>query len=344
VRFHQGTAAAAARLRILDAADGDTLQGELFFREEVVLAPGDRFILRRPAPVDTLGGGIVVDVRPPRVKQRSAAAFGLEALELDRALALRLERAGAGGREAAELRVELGRAPEEIDRELRALETQGESVRVSSRWFDGEAWRAATTAVLQRLRRFHLDHPTHAGTSRETLRADVASEMPQEAWRELLARLAAQREIRLSGEEVALTGHRVVLDREQSELSRRIDEGFRRAGLDPPELEEVVGPTERASAEPIVKLLLREGKLVRIHGGRLFHGEALEELRAKLRRFAVSSRTIDVATFKQLAGVTRKNAIPLLEQLDVERSTRRRGNLREILLKSGEAGGGSGTA
>ena len=73
-------------------------------------------------------------------------------------------------------------------------------------------------------------------------------------------------------------------------------------------------------------------RLGRIQSGKLFPAAALEALRGKLRDYAKSSKTIDVAAFKELAGITRKNAIPLLEQLDVERTTRRVGNLREILL------------
>jgi selenocysteine-specific elongation factor len=81
-----------------------------------------------------------------------------------------------------------------------------------------------------------------------------------------------------------------------------------------------------------LEVLVERGRLVRIVDGRLFHAQALDELRAKLATYARRSRTIDVAAFKELAGVTRKNAIPLLEQLDAERRTRRTGNVREILF------------
>jgi selenocysteine-specific elongation factor len=77
--------------------------------------------------------------------------------------------------------------------------------------------------------------------------------------------------------------------------------------------------------------LVEEGRLVRIRDGRLFHAEALDSLRRKLREFAQASSTIDIGTFKELAGATRKNAIPLLEQFDEERLTRREGNVRRIL-------------
>ena len=77
--------------------------------------------------------------------------------------------------------------------------------------------------------------------------------------------------------------------------------------------------------------LVEEGRLVRIRDGRLFHAEALEELRRKLREFSRTSSTIEIGAFKELAGATRKNAIPLLEQFDEERLTRREGNVRRIL-------------
>jgi selenocysteine-specific elongation factor len=81
----------------------------------------------------------------------------------------------------------------------------------------------------------------------------------------------------------------------------------------------------------VFELLLAQGALVRIPDGKVFHAAALRDLRERLRAYRARSATIDVGAFKELAGVTRKHAIPLLEHLDAERVTRRRGNLREIL-------------
>jgi len=76
VRFHQGTCERAARFRVLESGNGGTLRVELYLEEQAVLAPGDRFILRRPAPVDTVGGGTIVDVRPPRPRDITDTVFG----------------------------------------------------------------------------------------------------------------------------------------------------------------------------------------------------------------------------------------------------------------------------
>jgi selenocysteine-specific elongation factor len=73
-----------------------------------------------------------------------------------------------------------------------------------------------------------------------------------------------------------------------------------------------------------------------LRDGRIFHREALEDLVRRLGQYRKRSETIDVGAFKELAGVSRKNAIPLLEHLDEERVTLRRGNERVILLAGDE--------
>jgi selenocysteine-specific elongation factor len=131
---------------------------------------------------------------------------------------------------------------------------------------------------------------------------------------------------------VALTAHRVVLSGGDLELARKIEGRYREGWLDPPDAPEVVRAEGGERAARILDLLQAEGRLVRIRDGRLFYGEAIQDLLGKLREYGKRSRTIDVAAFKALAGVTRKNAIPLLEHLDAERATRRVGNAREILI------------
>ncbi len=336
VRFHHGTTDGGCRLRVRSATSDGTLLVELHLAGETVLAPGDRFILRRPSPVDTVGGGVIVDAHPPRSREFAPADCGDDAMAPQPALRRRLERAGPAGRAAADLAAELGLAADELEALLVRLSGAGELVRAGPRWFDGPTWERLSQETVEQVASFHRERPLRAGISREVLRGRLCRTMPQEAWRELLERLVTRRALRLDGDSVALAAHAVVLEGAELELARRIETSFREAGLEPPELEQVVATADRERAAAIVDQLVSRGDLVRIRDGRLFHGEALERLRGLLREFARTSATIDVAGFKQLTGVTRKNAIPLLEQMDAERVTRRVGNLREILVARGE--------
>ena len=95
-----------------------------------------------------------------------------------------------------------------------------------------------------------------------------------------------------------------------------------------------VATTQRVHGRKVLQLLIDNLAIVRVQGEMFMDAKALEELKAKLQRYGSQhepDRLIDVATFKDLAGVSRKYAIPLLEYFDRERVTRRAGDKRVIL-------------
>jgi selenocysteine-specific elongation factor len=112
-----------------------------------------------------------------------------------------------------------------------------------------------------------------------------------------------------------------------------IEAAFSSAGLKVPALKDVMAglKIDRARAQKIVTLLLRDRVLVKLSDDLVFHHNALDELKVKVRGMRARAPQIDVAQFKDATGVSRKYAIPLLEYLDRERVTRRVGDARQIL-------------
>jgi len=125
----------------------------------------------------------------------------------------------------------------------------------------------------------------------------------------------------------------VVMKDEEAESKQKIEEAFSAAGLKVPALHEVIAglKVDKTRAQKIVTLLLRDKVLLKISDELVFHRTALEELRRLVAEQKKKSPKMDVARFKELTGVSRKYAIPLLEYLDRERVTRRVGDAREIL-------------
>jgi selenocysteine-specific elongation factor len=118
-------------------------------------------------------------------------------------------------------------------------------------------------------------------------------------------------------------------------LRDRLEKIYRDAGLAAPSLTEAL---ERAGAaaqqgRKILQLLIDSGLLVKVHGEMFFHRAALDDLTKRVREHGAkqTDRAIDVAAFKELAGISRKYAIPLLEYLDRQRVTRREGDRRIVL-------------
>ena len=112
-----------------------------------------------------------------------------------------------------------------------------------------------------------------------------------------------------------------------------IEHRFRRTGLQVPSVEEVFQGVAlpREQARRLLALLTRQKKLVKVSETLFFHADSIEAIKRKLREYKKQENHIDVPTFKKLAGVTRKYAIPLLEHLDRERVTRRAGEFRLIV-------------
>ncbi len=330
VRLHQATCERAARLRVTSVSDSGPIQADLVLVEDTVLLPGDRFILRRPAPVDTIGGGVVLDAHPVR-KRRERTEAAAPAAGGEDAMVERISRSAAAGCPVAALAAEMGRSVDEVEAALASPLGAGRVVRAAGLLFAGTVWRQIGEDTIAALRAHHDAEPLQSGTAREGIRTQVARPMPPEAFRELLQALATDGAVRLIGDRLALASHRVVLSPDDESRAQRIEDAFRRAALDPPPIDDVLRDLGGPRGARLRDWLVEEGRLVKIRDGRLFHGAALEDLRRRLREFARTSSTIDIGAFKELTGATRKNAIPLLEQFDEERLTRREGNVRRIL-------------
>jgi selenocysteine-specific elongation factor len=148
-----------------------------------------------------------------------------------------------------------------------------------------------------------------------------------------LEQLAREQKIEITGDIVRLPGHGVTMKDDEAESKRKIEDAFATAGLKVPALHEVLSglKIDKVRAQKIVTLLLREKSLIKVSDELVFHRTALDQLRRQIGAHKTKSSTIDVAAFKDMTGVSRKYAIPLLEYLDRERVTKRVGDSRHIL-------------
>ena len=334
VHFHAYTTEAIAEARlygIKQLKPGNEAYVQLRFAEPMLLLPGDRFIVRQFSPVVTIGGGMVLDASPANRKQRAedATAFlnTMRNGSPEQMLAARVARRGAIG-------LRLDAIPGEMNirwEDAVKLAAQAGLVRCDQVLVAPAAYVAAKTDALQALKKFHDANPLVAGMSKEELRDRV--NLGPEVFYSVLARLAEEKKLEVTGELVRLSGRGVVMKDEEAESKKIIEQAFASAGLKVPSLKEVLAglKVDKIRAQKIVTLLLRDKILVKISEELVFHQSALIDLRQKIIALKVSTPKIDVARFKNMTGVSRKYAIPLLEYLDRERITRRVGDERLIL-------------
>jgi selenocysteine-specific elongation factor len=197
-----------------------------------------------------------------------------------------------------------------------------------------KAYEEVRQKIAARVEGFHKENPLLPGISREDLRLNVGRHTRAETFRTALEELVAQKKVELQGELAKRAGSAITLEPEEALAKDQIESAFADAGLTVPAVKEILSklPVGTKRAERILQILLREKSLVRVTPELIFHREALAQLRKRLSAYKkTKGERISVPVFKELAGITRKYAIPLLEYLDRERVTRRAGDERVIL-------------
>src|SRR6202158_4451764 len=334
VHFHAYTNETIAEARLYGTKQlkpGDEAYAQLRFAEPMLLLPGDRFIVRQFSPVVTIGGGVVLDASPVTRKQRAEDAIAFLKImregSPEEVLSARVARRGAIGLRLDEISGEMN---------IRQHESTKLAVKAGLVWCNRvfvapAAFAEVKAEVLRALKKLHAVNPLVAGMSKEELRDRI--NLGPEVFYGVLGKLAEEKKLEVAGELVHLSGRGVVMKDEEAESKKIIEQAFASAGLKVPSLKEVLASlkVDKIRAQKIVTLLLRDKVLIKVSEELVFHQSALMDLRHKIAALKTSAPKIDVARFKDMTGVSRKYAIPLLEYLDRERVTRRVGDERVIL-------------
>jgi selenocysteine-specific elongation factor len=342
VHFHTGTSETTAEVVLFGGKElgpGQSAFAQLRLKDEALVLARDRFIVRQFSPVNTIGGGVVLDAlaRRPMARDTGRVAF-LETLERgDRVeiVATMAERS-LGGIGFADIAARTGWLDAEIGEVAKKLTAAGRANNVSEPGIlvPARALEEVRQKIAARVERFHKENPLLPGISREDLRASLGRRVRAETFRAALEELVAQKKLEPQGELVKRAGSSITLDPEEARAKDQIEAAFAVAGLAVPAVKDVLSklPVEAKRAEKILQMLLRDKILARISPELIFHRDTLAHLRERLSDYKkTKGDRVSVPVFKELTGITRKYAIPLLEYLDRERVTRRAGDERVIL-------------
>jgi selenocysteine-specific elongation factor len=342
VRVHLGAAEALARVRVL-AEGGEIKPGQsgvvqLRIESPIVAVLGDRFILRSYSPQLTIGGGQVLDSFAPRHRTRDLAAVraSLETLATgDRAQQVAVFVAGADqhGLRRSDLASRTAWRDEVINTAANEALAGGAIVDAEGVLLSRKRFDELKQLVVKEVAAHHQREPLLRGPGKEVLRERFFAHAPIEVFRGVLGILEQEQALIAEKEIVRLREHTRELSGEDSGVRDRLEKVYQDAGLAAPSLNEALERSGLAAPQgrKILQLLIDSGRLVKVHGEMLFHRAALDDLIRRVREHGAKHQAIDVAAFKDLAGISRKYAIPLLEYLDRQRVTRREGDRRIVL-------------
>jgi len=335
VHLHAYTSETMATVALLgkkQVSPGETALAQLRLGEPTLLLPGDRFIMRQFSPVVTIGGGVVLDASPIlRWPGREAFLKVLASGDAQSILEARIARRNHDGIALSELVAETGWSRQVTEKALADPVREGRILQLGDRLVHAPTLEGLKLLTINTVTNFHKQNPLVRGISREELRHHAQA--PADVFAAMLEMLVGEKKLEVAGELVHLPGRGVVMRDEEADSKRMIEAAFASAGLKVPALKEVLSQlkVDQVRAQKIVTLLLRDKVLVKVSDDLVFHRDALGDLRKRMSSEKAKSERIDVTRFKDLAGVSRKYAIPLLEYLDRVHVTRRVGNERVIL-------------
>ncbi|MDI3316095.1 MAG: selenocysteine-specific translation elongation factor [Bacillota bacterium] len=332
VRLHAGTRESLGRIVLLDR---DELRpGErapVYFRSEtpLVVARGDRFVIRSYSPARAIGGGDVID--PVRRVRRGDRA-GLERLERlargDRVEVLRSFLDDPRPWSLEELARAVEARPAELGPLLEGLARRGEASQAAEGvWLGRNAEEALLERLAARLRQHLEANPLRHGLPREELRQALLPDLSPRAFGQLLERWAAGGRLRLRGELVQPAGWEPRLSPAAAGAAARVEEALRTRPFDPPDPQGLELPRGAPPLAEVLRYLQESGRIERA-GTFWFHRSAVEEAVRRVREHFLREPRLTLAQLRDLLGTTRKYAVPLAERLDELGVTRRAGDDR----------------
>ena len=350
VRVHLGSSEVMARVLVLNESHtitaGSTGFAQLRLESPLASVHGERFIIRSYSPQRTIGGGRVLHAKAARHRRSDLANASATLNELSEAadglgnaVEIFVRMAGARGARLDDIRSETGHRRQLVSEKLKEAVQAGSIVDCDGVFVSRPVFERLRSELIAAVEGHHRNDKLSKGMPRETVREQVFRRSDVALFREVTSTLEREGKIVFDQDVFKLASHETQLSPAETATRDKLRKIYSDAVLEVPKLEDALRDAAAASgldprpARKVFQLLVNSGELVAVTTELYFTAETLTALTSKLRDAALASgdRTIDVAKFKEIAGISRKYAIPLLEYFDRTRVTRRLGDKREIL-------------
>jgi len=343
VRFHSGTSEIMASVVLLDREElkpGEGCFAQVRLEEQTALLRKDRYVLRSYSPVQTIGGGEILNPLPKKKKRFSQVL--LSELEV-------LSRGTS--EEIAELFVRMGRFEGINRRDLHFLTNVnksgfGEVVenllqrgnlveydKEKNIYIHSEYLARAKQGIIETLAAYHRDFPLKVGLQKEELRSRTVGSRNQKLFNHVISSLIREKAVVQERETLRLASHQVTLGENQERTRKAIEEAYLKGGLQPPYFKELEGKLPGDRAADVLNVMLGEGVLVKVKEDLYFHRDVIEGLKKNLIDFLKEKGEITTPQFKEMTGASRKYTIPLIEYFDRTQVTVRVGDNRVLRKK-----------
>ncbi len=343
VHFYTGTSETIARIIVYNSEEthGEVKPGascycQFRLEDPVVALSGDRYIIRRFSPLETIGGGEILDPFPVR-RKKSAGIDDLKVFKegsLKDKVGMKVLRSRWRGVSTGDIIGWVKGDILEIESAITQLLKDGVLVRSQDLLVHKDSFYAFRETIIAEVGRFHKENPLKQGMPREELRARVRVGLKEDE-RFFDGLVAMISELTIDKDIVRLSGFSVALSNADEGTKRRLLAALDKEGFQPPfknELSLQLAIREK-ELNDLLMLLTKEGLLVRINDSLYITRVRYDAMIGSLKKFYAEKSEMSIAEFRDILGTTRKYALPFVEYLDSKKITLRVGDIRRFMLK-----------
>ncbi len=338
VRVHVGTSEVIARISLLDKevlSPGDEGFVQIHFEKAVVADREDRFVVRSYSPLQTMGGGIILDVHPLKHKRfkKEVLAKLQNLLEGDpnQVVLEHFDRARFIPQTEEELAKSLGITMQELKSRLEKLDKDGKLQHIGKkRLLSTTNYELLSQRVVNCITDFHEKNPLKYAIPAGKLRLMVRAPVDQGVYDEILALHRNEGTIVMEGDQIRMTGHSAQLTPKQEEMKKELEKKYLKEPFNPPSWNEIQALGDKYKV--IVEYMVDAGELFPVEKGGYFHKTAVAEAKKRVERYLLKERKEATLTDLKdvLDGIPRRKLVMLLEYFDRIGLTVREGDGRRL--------------
>lgn len=341
LHLYTGTSEILCRAVLLDKEQigpGEEGLVQLRLEEEIAVKRGDRFVVRFYSPMETIGGGIVLEPNPVRKKRFDAQAIEelkkKESGSLGDVMELQIKEHGDTMITLAELAKVMAHSVDELKEYLEELEESG-TIFVFPMKKDTYLWhRDSEFAVRQKieetLQKYHSEHPYRYGMKKAEIHNTFLKKIKPNIFDAYIERMTGENVYGRREEYLSLPGYEVPKDAMYLQTEKLIEDTFEKAGYDFVRFSDIdFGKIPRQTAEDVVLMMIDEGKVLRINEEMFTMKHLMDEAKEKIQNHLKEENLITIAQVRDMFSTSRKSAKPILEYMDSIKVTKKTGGESE---------------
>ena len=318
---------------------GESCYAQLRLSEPISTKSGDRFVIRFYSPLETIGGGVILDDSTARHKRFQQGVLD----------ALKIKESGSGGDrviqvltefgtelpDAAKLAAKLRLDEEDVAKAVQELCARGRAV-------EPLPGRFASAAVMDKtwdncreiLAGYHKVNPLHAGMKEAEVRQKCFKNLDQTTADALLRALRQEGKLRRVSERYALADFEIKFTKRQNNIKQKLLQTYRAADLESPATDDVLAgfpQNEKTDAKQVLESLVTGGELVMLTPQICWYKDVYARVCDVVKTHFETHETITLGELRDLINSSRKYTLAVLEYYDKNRITKKDGDLRYLV-------------